>query len=58
MSIELNGTVSRISFRNVENGYTVFKLIAEKEEITCVGCIALINEGDAQKILEKSFYKP
>ncbi len=47
MSIELKGTVSRITFRNNDNGYTVFKLKAEKEEITCVGCVAVIGEGDS-----------
>ncbi len=42
----LNGYVDHIIFRNAENGYTVFELVAEEEEITCVGMFSDIVEGE------------
>ena len=39
------GYVEHIVFRNSENGYTVFQLIAGEEELTCVGSFAVLNEG-------------
>ncbi len=44
---ELKGVVEKITYRNDENGYTVFKLKAGKEHISCVGSVAVINEGDS-----------
>ena len=40
------GYVEHIVFRNSENGYTVFQLIAGEEELTCVGSFAVLNEGE------------
>ena len=34
---KVSGYVEHIIYRNTENGYTVFELIADGEEITCVG---------------------
>ncbi len=46
-SKEFKGTVEKITYRNRENGYTVFKVKANKEVITCVGMLPLVNEGDS-----------
>lgn len=40
------GYVEHIVFRNKENGYTVFQLIADEEELTCVGCFSVLSEGE------------
>lgn len=48
---EFEGYVDRISFRNEENGYTVFYLVKPdageegEEEECCVGCFSYIAEG-------------
>lgn len=43
---ELKGTVEKITYKNSSNGYTVFKLKVGKEQVTCVGLVPVINEGD------------
>ncbi len=40
------GYVEHIVFRNADNGYTVFQLIADGEEMTCVGSFPMISEGE------------
>ncbi len=40
------GYVEHIVFRNQENGYTVFQLSGDEEEITCVGVFSVIAEGE------------
>lgn len=42
----VNGYVEHIIFQNAENGYTVFNLVAEDEEITCVGICRGLSEGE------------
>jgi len=42
----VEGYIEKIVFRNDENGYTVFSLIYEEDELTCVGYTTLINEGE------------
>lgn len=46
MSEILNGFVEHIIYRNDENGYTVLNLLADQEEITCVGSFPFISEGE------------
>lgn len=46
----LKGEVDGIIFRNAENGYTVFTIISEDEEVTCVGIMPLIHEGETLDI--------
>ncbi|MFP3153667.1 ATP-dependent RecD-like DNA helicase [Lachnospiraceae bacterium ZAX-1] len=41
------GFVEHIIFRNSENGYTVFNLVCNEEEVTCVGIFGLISEGES-----------
>jgi len=44
------GFVDSIIYRNEENGYTVFCLVCEDEDVTCVGCIPSISEGEMLEI--------
>lgn len=46
MEETIEGYVEHIIFRNQENGYTVASLVAEGEEITCVGTFRFLNEGE------------
>lgn len=38
--------MEHIVFRNKENGYTVFQLSSEGEELTCVGAFPILTEGE------------
>ena len=42
----VNGYVEHIIFQNNENGYTVLNLVAEGEEITCVGMCKGLTQGE------------
>ena len=42
----ITGYVEHIIYRNIENGYTVFEMVCEEEEITCVGMFSDIVEGE------------
>lgn len=46
MAEVLEGYVEKIVFRNADNGYTVFGLSNEEDEITCVGSFTFISEGE------------
>ena len=48
--MEITGYVDHIIYRKPENGYTVFILISEGDEITCVGNLAQIDQGDYLQI--------
>jgi exodeoxyribonuclease V alpha subunit len=41
----ITGYVDHIVYRNEENGYTVLVLVAEEEEVTCVGTFPDISDG-------------
>lgn len=43
---KVTGYVEHIVFRNEENGYTVFHLENEDGEVTCVGNLSFITEGE------------
>lgn len=43
---EINGYVDHIIFQNNENGYTVLVLVADGEEITCVGMCKGLSQGE------------
>ena len=43
---EVKGYVNHIIFRNPDNGYTVFQLNNDDGEVTCVGNIHFIEEGE------------
>ena len=42
---EAAGIVQHIVYRNEENGYTVFELLSEGTELTCVGNFTALTEG-------------
>ena len=42
----INGYVDHIIFQNNENGYTVMKLVADEEEIACVGMCKGLTQGE------------
>ena len=42
----ITGYVDHIIYRSAENGYTVFEMVCEEEEITCVGVFSDISEGE------------
>ena len=52
MTIEIEGCVENIVFRNDENGYTVFELATKNsaELRTCVGSFSYISEGEYYKL--------
>lgn len=50
MAEVLEGYVDKIVFRNAENGYTVFGLSNDEDEITCVGSFTFISEGEYLKL--------
>ena len=43
----LEGYVEHIIFRNEGNGYTVFVLSTKEDEVTCVGMLPPVDEGQA-----------
>lgn len=45
MEERITGIIEHIIYRNEENGYTVFSLVREGEELTCVGFFADVREG-------------
>ena len=44
------GYVEHIVFRNNDNGYTVFQLVSEEEELTCVGVFSVLAEGELVQV--------
>ncbi len=42
----IKGYVEHIIYRNTENGWTVLNLYVDGEEITCVGSLPLLSEGE------------
>ncbi len=43
---KISGYVEHIIFQNSENGYTVFNLITDEKEITCVGACKGLTQGE------------
>ncbi len=46
----LHGTVEDIIFQNIENGYAVFTISENETEITCVGIVPHLHEGENVEI--------
>lgn len=44
------GYVEHIVFRNNDNGYTVFQLVSDEEELTCVGTFSVLAEGELVQV--------
>lgn len=43
---KIKGYIEHIIYRNADNGYTVFELIAEGKGVTCVGGFQTIEQGE------------
>ncbi len=43
----IRGYIEHIIYRNAENGYAVFNLVADGEEVTCVGTMKTIDQGES-----------
>lgn len=46
----ISGYIEHIIFSNKENGYTVFELTTDTEDITCVGDLHAVGEGMSVKL--------
>ncbi len=46
MAETIKGYIEHIIYRNTDNGYTVFNLVSEEKEITCVGMFRTIDQGE------------
>ena len=42
----VEGFIENIIFRNEDNGYTVFNIIFNGEEVTCVGSLSYVSAGE------------
>ena len=42
----VEGFIDNIIYRNEDNGYTVFEIIYQGEDVTCVGTLSYINTGE------------
>ena len=56
--LELEGTVSGIVFRNDDNGYSIVRFSCEGEQVTLVGYMPLVREGEQLKIKGEWVYHP
>ena len=43
---KIKGYVDHIIYRNTENGYTVLALVSDEDEVTCVGFLKSIDQGE------------
>ncbi|MDO5539816.1 MAG: ATP-dependent RecD-like DNA helicase [Eubacteriales bacterium] len=46
---KISGYIDHIIYRNEDNGYTVLVLVCDGEEITCVGMMQYVNEGEVME---------
>lgn len=42
----IKGFIEHIIYRNTENGYTVFNMVSDGEDITCVGLLKSADQGE------------
>ena len=43
----IEGIIEHIIYRNEDNGYTVFEIMTDREELTAVGFFQFLNEGES-----------
>ncbi len=55
---KLEGYIDHIIFRNSDNGYTVLSLSAGGEEITCVGSLSYVGEGEKVELIGQYISHP
>ena len=46
MQDTIEGYVDHIVFRNDDNGYTVFVMDVDGDDLTCVGSLQFVSEGE------------
>ncbi len=51
--MEVIGEVSEIIYKNEMNGYTIAILQTEGEEVTIVGYLPFVNQGDYLKVIRE-----
>jgi exodeoxyribonuclease V alpha subunit len=56
--LELEGSVSGIVFRNEDNGYSIVRFNCEGEQVTLVGCMPFVSEGEELKVKGEWVYHP
>ena len=56
--IVLEGMVEDIIFQNKDNGYTVFSIQWEQDEVVCVGTIPQIHGGETLKLIGSWIHHP
>ncbi len=56
--LELEGTVNSIVYRNHDNGYTIMRFNCEDDQITLVGYMPLVREGENLKVKGEWVYHP
>ena len=44
---QFSGYVTHLIYRNEKNGYTVFEMLSDGEEITCIGYLPAVSEGES-----------
>ncbi len=52
-TVSITGTVQRITYKNDSNGYTVAEVRVDKEDITVVGLLPFLCEGDLAEFFGK-----
>ncbi len=52
-TVSITGTVVRITYKNEANGYTVAEVRVDKENITVVGLLPFLTEGDLAEFFGK-----
>lgn len=55
---QLTGYIEHIIYSNANNGYTVFELRSDTEEITCVGILHAVDEGEKVKLTGSYTHHP
>lgn len=48
--VKIIGEVESVIFQNTENGYAVFSLETEDDEVTCVGTVPQLHQGETLEI--------
>ena len=51
--LKITGEVEDIIYRNKDNGYTVFSLTTEDDEVTCVGHAPPLRQAGTGAVLRK-----
>ncbi|MDO5047731.1 MAG: ATP-dependent RecD-like DNA helicase [Anaerococcus sp.] len=54
--MNIEGTVTKVIYRNDESGYSIFVLESEDTDITCLGTVPFFNIGDRLTLTGKLIY--